>query len=92
MTITRSPQLPDGVFITSVHCAICHRFAKTGEYTIAPAASIYAGKPICAGCIDLAPAARFRSRVGPGETTIVVEYETKAPEGKSSLRQLGGFA
>ena len=67
MTITRSPQLPDGVFITSVHCAICHRFAKTGEYTIAPAASIHAGKPICAGCIDLAPPGLGKC-VGPSET------------------------
>lgn len=75
-TIHRSPQLPDGVFITSVHCAICHRFAKTGEYTIAPASSIHAGKPVCATCIDLAPSVPTK-RIGPSERKVVEPNEKK---------------
>ena len=67
----RSPMLPKGVLITSVHCAICRRFASTGQYTIAPASSIYAGKPICGACIDLAPTEQARAQVGPSETKVV---------------------
>ena len=68
--IYRSPMLPEGVLITSVHCAICRRFAQTGQYTIAPASSIYAGKPICGACIDLAPSTPAK-RVGPSERKVV---------------------
>jgi hypothetical protein len=64
------------VLITSVHCAICRRFTQTGDYTIAPASSIYAGKPICAGCIDIAPVATGKG-VGPTETKVVEPEETK---------------
>ena len=77
MTITyRSPMLPRGVLITSVHCAICKRFVTTGQYTIAPASSIYAGKPVCGGCIDLAPPA-VSKRVGPSERKVVGPQERK---------------
>lgn len=63
--------IPRDVLITSVHCVICRRFAKTGEYTIAPEASIHAGKPICAACIDLVPPATHSGGLGvlgPSET------------------------
>jgi len=68
--IYRTNPLPHDVLITSVHCAICRRFVKAGEYTIAPASSIYAGKPVCAVCIDLAPPALHAGggAVGPSET------------------------
>ena len=62
----RTRQSLDDVLITSVHCAICRRFVTTGQYTIAPAESIYAGKPVCAACIDLVPPATGK-RAGPSE-------------------------
>ena len=74
MTINyRTRQLPRDVLITSVHCAICRRFVKTGQYTIAPAASVHAGKPICAECIDMVPMTRGGMATGgaqvrPSET------------------------
>lgn len=85
MTITyRTRQFPKDVLITSVHCAICHRFVTTGQYTIAPASSIYAGKPICAACIDMVPTERFSSRAGPSERKILEPEQTKGTEGPPS--------
>jgi len=68
--IYRTSPLPHDVLISSVHCAICRRFARAGDYTIAPASSIYAGKPVCAVCIDLALPATHAGggAVGPSET------------------------
>ena len=79
MTITyRTHQVPADVLITSVHCAICKRFVMTGNYTIAPAASVHAGKPICAECIDMVPMTRGGmvtggAQVGPSETKTAGE-------------------
>jgi len=60
--------LPPDVLVTSVHCAICRRFVKTGEYTIAPSASVYAGQPICFECIDMVTPAKYAKPIGPDET------------------------
>ena len=84
----RSPMLPKGVLITSVHCAICRRFASTGHYTIAPASSIYAGKPICGACIDLAPSPPAK-RVGPSERKDVQLQRVDSTDGKSHAIERG---
>ena len=70
MTVTyrTTSHFPRDVLITSVHCAICEGFTTTGNYTIAPASSVYAGKPICARCIDMArPTGETGAGVGPSE-------------------------
>lgn len=76
-TFTVRPELPADVLVTSVNCVICRRFAKVGEFTIAPAASIYAGKPVCFRCIDLAP--DLPRRAGPSETK---ELCPETPDGE----------
>ena len=72
MTITyrTTSHFPRDVLITSVHCVICRGFVTTGQYTIAPAESVYAGKPICARCIDMATSHTQASgeAIGPSET------------------------
>ena len=76
MTPLRSPRLPPNVLITSVMCAICRRFVRTGSYTIAPAASVYAGEPICADCIDMARAqGETGAGIGPSERKAVPDKE-----------------
>jgi len=70
MTISyrTTSHFPRDVLITSVHCVICRGFVTTGQYTIAPAESVYAGKPICARCIDMAPGmGETGAGVGPSE-------------------------
>lgn len=70
--VRQAVKAEDGAFRSrgdNVTCAICRRFARAGEFTIAPAASVYAGKPICARCIDMAPVTA--RRLGPTETKEV---------------------
>ena len=46
-----------------VICACCHRSVQPGEYVVAPSGSRYAGRVICAACLDML----FRWPVGPSE-------------------------
>lgn len=50
MTTVTCPDCGTTILVQSVQCAKCG--AIVTSYTIAPAGSRYAGRPICAACID----------------------------------------
>ena len=62
MTTVTCPDCGAEILVQSVQCAKCG--ATVTAYTIAPAGSRYAGRPICVACVD---APRQRKPWGPQE-------------------------
>lgn len=67
ISIERCPQCNAQIVVGTVRCAICKRAVGIGDFTLAPARSIHAGRPVCAACIDMVPIGTER-RFGPTET------------------------